>query len=39
MLKDALMEVIGRAGGMEQIAEEPEEELTDEDEEQYEDDE
>ena len=27
MLKDALMEVIGQAGGIEQIAEEPEEEL------------
>ena len=39
MLKDALMEVIGRAGGIEQIADEPEdgEELSDEDE--YEDDE
>ena len=32
MLKDALMEVIGRAGGIEQIDEEPEEEMTDEDE-------
>lgn len=30
MLKDALMEVIGRAGGIDQIAEEPEEDVPDE---------
>ena len=37
MLQDALMEVIGRAGGLEQIAEEPEEEEAESDEEYDED--
>ena len=37
MLKDALMEVIGRAGGIEQIEEEPEEEFDDSEEDGYED--
>ena len=32
MLKEALMEVVGRAGGLDRIEEEPEEEITDEDE-------
>ena len=36
MLRDALMEVVGRVGGIEQIEEDPEDELTDEE---YEDDE
>ena len=31
MLKEALLEVVGRSGGLENIEEEPEEELTDED--------
>ena len=31
MLREALMEVVGRSGGLENIEEEPEEELTDED--------
>ena len=37
MLRDALMEVIGRAGGMEQIAEEPDD--PEEDGEEYDDEE